>query len=48
MLLLRCDFVLSASESGGEVKHVGAVGAEKKGDAIWMDEQVGEGVHCLT
>ena len=35
-------------ESGGEVKHGGAVGAEKKGNAIWMDKQEGEGVHCWT
>ena len=35
-------------ESGGEVKNGGAVGAEKKGNAIWIDDRVGEGVYCWS
>eukprot|EP00091_Calanus_sinicus_P015661 TRINITY_DN34159_c0_g1_i1.p1 TRINITY_DN34159_c0_g1~~TRINITY_DN34159_c0_g1_i1.p1 ORF type:complete len:103 (-),score=34.39 TRINITY_DN34159_c0_g1_i1:135-443(-) len=38
----------NAVGSGEEVKHGGAVGAEKKGNAIWMDDKVGEGVHCWS
>jgi len=31
---------------GEAVFHGGAGGSEKKGNAMWMDEKVGEGVHC--
>eukprot|EP00091_Calanus_sinicus_P025263 TRINITY_DN9537_c0_g1_i1.p2 TRINITY_DN9537_c0_g1~~TRINITY_DN9537_c0_g1_i1.p2 ORF type:complete len:121 (-),score=42.00 TRINITY_DN9537_c0_g1_i1:463-825(-) len=34
--------------SGGEVKHGGVEGWEKKGNAMWMDEKVREGVHCWS
>jgi len=35
----------NALTSGGELKHGGAAGSEKKGNAMWMDDKVGEGVH---
>merc|ERR1712106_1257096 len=35
----------NALASGGELKHGGAAGSEKKGNAMWMDDKVGEGVH---
>ena len=38
----------NAVADGGEVKHGGAVSSEKKGNAIWMDDKVGEGVHCWS
>eukprot|EP00092_Neocalanus_flemingeri_P021705 GFUD01023543.1.p1 GENE.GFUD01023543.1~~GFUD01023543.1.p1 ORF type:complete len:292 (+),score=99.40 GFUD01023543.1:312-1187(+) len=36
----------NAVASGGEVKHGGAVGSEKKGNAMWMEDNSGEGVQC--
>jgi len=36
----------NAVAGGGEVKHGGAAGSEKKGNAMWMDDNVGEGIHC--
>lgn len=30
------------------MKHGGATGSEKKGNAMWMDENAGEGVHCWS
>ena len=38
----------NAVASGGDVKHGGVKGSEKKGNAMWMDEKVGEGVHCWS
>jgi len=37
-----------AVASEGEVRHGGAEGAEKKGNAIWIDDSSGEGVRCWT
>jgi len=38
----------NAVANGAEVKFEGAGGSEKKGNAIWMDENAGQGVHCWS
>ena len=44
----RVDASGHAVASGGELKHGGAPGAEKMGNAMWMDDKVGDGVHCWS
>merc|ERR1719357_2119844 len=50
----RSDMVWTVDNSGhavaseGEVRHGGAEGAEKKGNAIWIDDSSGEGVRRWT
>jgi len=44
----KVDTSGNAVENVGEVKHGGAAGSEKKGNAIWMEDDAGDGVRCWS
>jgi len=44
----KVDTSGNSVETGGEVKHGGAAGSEKKGNAIWMEDDAGDGVYCWS